>query len=230
MNLVEGYFPYHFQNQFPVAPAAYQQYPYQPYQQIQQQFYQPQPGYYQQPQNYYYEKNEVLYPDFNTHPAADDLQSPYTVYNLNRNAQVSSAPGYHVYEPVRKSYANVMGSVGASQNYKESSNPEEILRKNSHVWNLYQSGRFELIQSFDSTRGKNKIILKEKNGVPNPKYTVTKFKVPVSANNQGSDDDHILLVSFSNSHMEPNHHIQVDSVPYTYEDVINKSYAHVFPN
>jgi hypothetical protein len=104
---------------------------------------------------------------------------------------------------------------------------EEILKKNPHLWKLYQSGRFEIVQMFDSRD--RKIILKEKSYVSDPKYTVTKYKIPMSANNNishGSDDGHILLVSFSNEHIDPSQQIQVDSNHYVYEDVINKNYAH----
>jgi hypothetical protein len=102
---------------------------------------------------------------------------------------------------------------------------EEILKKNPQLWDLYQSGRFEIVQSFDS-RDK-KIVLKEKTSKQDAKYTVTKFKVPVSTA-QGSDDGHILLVSFSNSQIEPNQQIQVESTQYTYDETIgNKPIEHV---
>jgi hypothetical protein len=109
---------------------------------------------------------------------------------------------------------------------------EEILKKNPHLWNLYQSGRFEIVQMFDSKE--KKIILKEKSYSSDPKYTVTKYKIPMSLNNSAShgssDDGHILLVSFSNEHIDPSQQIQIDSNHYVYEDVINRNYAHSVAN
>ncbi len=103
-------------------------------------------------------------------------------------------------------------------------NTEEILKKNSHLWSLYQSGRFEIVQMFDSRE--KKIILKEKSSQTDPKYQITKFKVPVSTA-QGTDDGHILLVSFSNSQLEQNQQIQLDSNHFAFDEVLKRPTEHV---
>ena len=103
-------------------------------------------------------------------------------------------------------------------------NTEEILKKNPHLWSLYQSGRFEIVQMFDSRE--KKIILKEKSTKADPKYHITKFKVPVNTS-QGTDDGHILLVSFSNSQLEQNQQTQVDSNHFAFDEVLNRPTEHV---
>lgn len=226
MNVVSNFYPSQYENQFSMpAVQGYQQYPYQGQpislvSQQPQQYFQ-QPNFFQPNNNYFFEKNEVLYPDYNTYPEQNDLQSPHVLYNLNRNAQISPmGPGqnFHVYEPYKKHSPHTQ-----SPNSREVST-EEILKKNPHLWNLYQSGRFEIMQSFDLRE--KKIILREKSTKPDPKYTVTKFKVPVNTTH-GSDDGHVLLVSFSNSQIEPSQHIQIDNTQYTYDEAINKPIEHV---
>jgi hypothetical protein len=116
----------------------------------------------------------------------------------------------------------------AMMSQSPNSSAEEIIRKNPNLWALYQTGRFELIQHLDGRE--KKIILKEKTNAPDPKFTITKYKMPVCLDSRSNHDDHILLVSFSNSHMEPHQHLQVDSAQYQFEDVINKSYTKAIVN
>jgi hypothetical protein len=144
---------------------------------------------------------------------------------------------FHVYEPFKKAMENA---------FPRNVNTEEILRKNEHLWTLYQTGRFEIVQNFDSRE--KKIILREKTDLPDQKFTIKKFKVPFANTNaitgtgttekngkevseqrgggvkesKENDDGHILLVSFSNSQIEPNQHIQVDQTHYTYDEVVSK--------
>lgn len=80
---------------------------------------------------------------------------------------------------------------------KPSISVEDILKKNSEVWKIYESGRFDVKQSFDN--GNRKIVLKEKSSSPDTEYSIRKYRVRINHKGSSKNDDHLLLVSFSNN-------------------------------
>ncbi len=77
---------------------------------------------------------------------------------------------------------------------------ETILKKNSEVWAAYESGRFDVSDSVEN--GVRKIVLKEKGTDGNEsEFTIRKYRVTLTNRKRRhkKSDDHVLLVSFSNS-------------------------------
>ena len=71
---------------------------------------------------------------------------------------------------------------------------EDILKKNDHVWEAYSSGNFSVNEYFED--GNRKIVLKE-NCSPGAQFNITKYRVRIRRS--GRNEDHILLVSFSDA-------------------------------